>query len=94
MTGAGVNVQLAFVIITTGPDMAVAAARVHVRAIKMEGGDPKVTAGRQSVRGPVRGERERTRRKGSWFVCPPAISSLGIAAAAAAAAAARLPAGG
>lgn len=59
MTGAGVNVQLVFVIIT-GTMCPWAAARVHVRAIKQE---IKWEGSRQSVRGHVpRWERERERR--------------------------------
>lgn len=68
------------------------AASVHVRAIKMEGGTPNVTAGRQSVRSAARDGRERNEMKGSRFVCP-AISSLGVPTAPPPAAAARLPAG-
>lgn len=61
MTGAGVNVQLAFVIIT-GTMCPWAAARVHVRAIKQEiKWDGRVVGSQCAVM--FRGGRERERRR-------------------------------
>lgn len=77
MTGAGVNVQLAFVIIT-GTMCPWAAARVHVRAIKTEIKWESAVSARSC---PAVGgrEREKNETKGSWFVFP-AMSSLGNSA--------------
>lgn len=61
VTGAGVDVQLAFVIIT-GPDVALACSQSSLSVpSRMEG--EGLPAGRQSVRGPVLDESEREERE-------------------------------